>query len=353
MSTSIVRNLRRITLAFSAAITLAASIVGASPALAQGAAKPIPVNIGLPLTNYWPAYLARDLKFFEAVGLEPKFYTFQSGAPLIAGMKNGSLDVAWTGLATLFMLGQDIPLKFVLVPLDSSSQMAMVVNPGSGINSWRDIGKSKGIGGPTATCFEVSMVLALKAAGVKRDAVRASNLAPNLLQTALKNNQIDTTFIWGPWHLSLRDAGMKIIAYDRDFQIDGGVCATTVAIRPAFLEANPSVGCRMVKAHALALAAGRRDPAAAIKTLQEALNIPPPVAKEIYDTLIIPSIESQLDAKAPYSLSNKSAGLTEKLVVAGEALYEAKAFAKPLNRELVANSVDDSHIRKFLETDCK
>ena len=335
------------------AITAAAGLLSSPLPAAAQTVKPIPVNIGLPLTNYWPAYLARDLKLFEAVGLEPKFYTFQSGAPLIAGMKNGSLDVAWTGLATLFMLGQDIPLKFVLVPLDSSSQMAMVVNPASGINSWRDVGKAKNIGGPTATCFETSMVLALKAAGVPHSAVAVSNLAPNLLQTALKNNQIDATFIWGPWHLMLRDAGMKIVSYDKDFQNAGGVCATTVAIRPAFLEANPTVGCRLVKAHALSLAAGRKDPGAAIRTLQEALNIPPPVAKEIYDTLVIPSIESQLDPKSDYSLTNKDGGLAQKLYVAGEALYEAKAFAKQLTKQQVTDSIDSSHVKRFLESDCR
>ncbi len=330
----------------------AAALLLSVPAWAQ-ASKPIPINIGLPLTNYWPAYLARDMKIFEAVGLEPRFFSFQSGAPLIAGMKNGSLDVAWTGLATLFMLGQDIPLKFVLVPLDSSSQMAMVVHPDSGINSWRDIGKAKSIGTPTATCGEVSMVLAAKAAGVPRSAINSSNLAPNLLQTALANKQIDTTFIWGPWHLTLRDAGYKIVSYDKDFQIAGGVCATSVAIRPAFLEANPSVGCRLIKAHALALAAGKRDPAAAARTLQVALNVTPAVAKEVYDTLLIPTIESQLDPQSPWSLNNPDGGLAEKLFVAGQALHEAKAFDKPLTKQRIQQSVDSSHIKRFLETDCR
>ncbi|HMN78879.1 MAG TPA: ABC transporter substrate-binding protein [Burkholderiaceae bacterium] len=340
---------------FGTALTLFAATLP-TPAAAQQAAspaKPIPVNIGLPITNYWPAYVARERKFFEAVGLEPKFFSFQTGAPLIAGMKNGSLDVAWTGLATLFMLGQNIPLKFVLVPLDSSSQMAMVVHPESGITGWRDIAKSKNVGVPTATCAEVSMVLAAKAAGVPRSAINSSNLAPNLLQTALSSKQIDTTFIWGPWHLALRDAGYKIVSYDKDFQIGGGVCATTVAIRPAFLEANPSVGCRLIKAHALSLAAGRSDPASAARTLQEALNVSPAVAKEVYETLLIPSIESQVEARSPWSLTDPDGGLAEKLYVAGQALYEAKAFDKPITRQQIQQSVDGSHIKRFLETDCR
>ena len=44
------------------------------------------------------------------------------------------------------------------------------------------------------------MVLAAKAAGVPRSSLQASSLAPNLLLTTLKNNQIDSTFIWGRWN---------------------------------------------------------------------------------------------------------------------------------------------------------
>lgn len=338
-----------------AAVALAAAALPglASAQSAQPAGTPIPVNIGLPISNYWPAYIARDLKLFEQVGLAPKFVSFTTGSPLIAGMKSGSLDVAWTGLATLFMLGQSIPLKFVLVPLDSSSQMAMVVNPKSGIGSFKDIAKATNIGAPTATCAEVSMVMAARAAGTQRSALKVSSLAPNLLQTALQNGQIDSTFIWGPWNLSLRDAGYKIVNWDKDFMKDGGVCATTVAIRPEFLKQHPSVGCKMVKVHAMALAAARRDPAHAIRTMQEAFNIPPALAKETYETLIIPSIESQLEPNSPWTLSNKNAGLTEKLFVAGEALLEAKAITTPIPRATIAEAVDDRYIKEFLSTDCK
>src|SRR5689334_7178174 len=275
------------------------------PASAQTTAspsstEPIPINIGLPISNYWPAYIARDLKLFEQVGLAPKFIGFQTGAPLIAGMKSGSLDVAWTGLATLFMLGQGIPLKFVLVPLDSSSQMAFVVNPTSGIASYKDIAKAKNIGAPTATCAEVSMVLAARAAGTQRSALHASNLAPNLLLTALQNGQVDSAFMWGPWNLMYRNAGFKIVNWDKDFMKDGGVCATTVAIRPEFLKAHPSVGCKLVKVQALALEAARKDPEHAIRTMEQTFNISHDLAKETYETLVIPSIESQLEPNSPW-----------------------------------------------------
>jgi len=336
-----------------ASFACAATVV-LSPTPTRAASTELtPIKIGLPITNYWPAYIARDLKLFEKVGLKPEFFGFQTGAPLIAAMKSGSIDVAWTGLATLFMLGQDIPLKFILVPLDSSSQMAYVANPASGIQSYKDIAKSKNIGAPTATCSEVSLVLAAKAAGVERSQLKTSNLAPNLLLGALKNGQIDSAFIWGPWNITMREAGFKVVSYDKDFQINGGVCATAVTVRPAFLEAHPKVGCKLIKAHALSLEAAKKDPAHAIRTMEETFNIPLKEAKETYETLVIPPIASQLEPNAPWSLTNKEGGLAQKLKVAADALYEAKAFTKPLSQEVIANSVESKYVEEFLKTNCE
>lgn len=332
------------------AAALATAFAVAPVAHAQETKKDlIPINIGLPISNYWPAYIARDLGLFEKAGLDPKFYMFQSGAPLIAGMKSGSLDIAWTGLATLFMLGQRIPLKFVLVPLDSSSQMAYVVNPKSGIESYKDIGKSKNIAAPTATCAEVSMVMAAKRAGLDLKSIKSSNLAPNLIQKALDDGQVDSTFMWGPWNMQWRNAGYKIVNHDKDYMDNGGVCATTVAIRPTYLEQNPTVGCRLIQVHAWALEAARKDPDHAIRTMQEAFNISPELAKETYETLIIPTIESQVEADSPWSLSNKSAGLTEKLYQAGQALLEAKSIHVNIDRNTISESVDDTYLRNYLD----
>lgn len=345
-------NFHRMWLAAFGGIVLATAAL-AMPADAMAEDK-IPINIGLPLSNYWPAYVARDLKLYDQVGLEPKYFNFTTGAPLIAGMKSGSLDVAWTGLATLFMLGQGIPLKFILVPIDHSSQMGLVVSPNSGINSWKDIAKAKAIGAPTATCAEVSTVLAAKAAGIPRSQLHVSNLAPNLLQGAMQNGQIDATFIWGPWPFVIRDAHAgKIIAWDKDFMPQGGVCLVTIAVRPEFLEKNPKAGCRLVKAHALALKAAKANPDLAMKTVEQALGITHAVAKESYDTLEVPPIEAQVDPKSPWSLTNKDGGLAQKLFTAGEALYETKAFAQPLTKDQIWNSIDSRYIKEYLATDCK
>jgi NitT/TauT family transport system substrate-binding protein len=330
-----------------------AAAAGPQPGKPAASEASIVVNIGYPRANYWPLYVARELKLFEQVGLEPRFSVFTTGAPLIAGMKGGSLDVAWTGLATLFMLGKEIPLRFVLVAIDTSSQMSMVVDPRAGIRGVADLRKAKAIGVPSGTCGEVSAVLAAQKARLPLGALKLSNLAPNLLLGALQNGQIDTTFIWGPWDLQLRDAGFKIVAHDKDFVPGGGVCGSTVAMRPEFLERHPSVGCKMVKVHALALEAARRDPAMAIRVIQKELGLSYQLARESYETLAVPSIQSQLEPGSAWSLTNEDGGLAEKLRVAAEVMVATKSFSQPLAKETIWRSIDAKYLRQYLQTDCK
>ena len=332
---------------FGGAVALAAS----HPDRGSGA-EPIPVHIGYPQTNYWPLYVARDLKLFEQVGLAPTFHPFSTGAPLMSGMQSGRLDVAWTGLATVYMLGKGIPLRFVLVPIDHSSQMHMVVNPRAQIASYKDLKKSHGIGTPEGTCGQVSAVLAARKAGVPIAELNLVNLAPNLLQGALQNDQIDTAFIWGPWDLQLRAAGFSSVSADKDFVPGGSVCGVTVAIRPAYLEQHPGLGCKMIKVHALALAAARAQPELAIRAIQKASGLSYALARESFETLEIPPIASQLDPQSAWSLTNQDGGLSKKLLLAAEALYEAKSFAQPLSKETVWHAIDARYIRQFIDNGC-
>jgi ABC-type nitrate/sulfonate/bicarbonate transport system substrate-binding protein len=63
------------------------------------AQQPLKFNYGAPTGDYYVLYTARDAGLFEKNGLEPNFFLFPSGAPLLAGLKSESLDVITTGLA--------------------------------------------------------------------------------------------------------------------------------------------------------------------------------------------------------------------------------------------------------------
>lgn len=64
---------------------------GAAALSAEG--DVIAFNYGIPSGSYTQLYVAEDLGIFEKHKLKPTFFSFQSGAPLLAGLKSGSLDV--------------------------------------------------------------------------------------------------------------------------------------------------------------------------------------------------------------------------------------------------------------------
>ncbi|MDN3519798.1 ABC transporter substrate-binding protein [Aquisalimonas lutea] len=310
----------------------------------------IPVSIGLPISNYWPGYVAREQGFFEEAGFKPEFHMFTSGAPLIAAMQSGSIDVAWTGLATLFMVHQDIPLTYLYTPLNSSSQQGFIVNPDTGIESYRDIAQASAIGAPTATCAHIATSLAADAAGVSMDEVNRRNVSPENLQPALEDGDIDAAFIWGPWSLQLQEAGYPVVSWDRDY--NGEVCATNVAARPSFLEEHPEAGCRLVKAQALTLEATEANPELAVTALQRVLGLSEKLARETYETLEIPSLESQIQDGTAWSLTEAPGGLVDKLHTASKALHSAEVFPEPVSREKLDDAVTPEYVEQFLNGEC-
>lgn len=67
----------------------------------------------------------------------------------------------------------------------------------------------------------------------------------------------------------------------------------------------------------------------------------------------VPSLQAQLDPKSPWSMTNKDGGLSEKLYIAGQALFEAKSFTQPLSKDTIWQSIDAKYIREYLQTDCQ
>ncbi len=52
-------------------------------------------------------------------------------------------------------------------------------------------------------------------------------------------------------------------------------------------------------------------------------------------------------------MTNKDGGLSEKLYIAGQALFEAKSFTQPLSKDTIWQSIDAKYIREYLQTDCQ
>jgi len=236
-----------------AAVLAAVLLIAPFGVTAQTAGAPLKFKWGLPAADYYALFVARDQGLFKEVGLEPELFLFQSGAPLLAGLKSESLDVISSGLATVFALGQNIPLKMIYWEIDSAAAEALIVDPKSGINSIQDLPKAKAIGAPSGTCAQVSVVLLAKKLGLKLSDLNVVNIAPPLYGNAFKSGGIQAGIAWAPYSGSLEASGYKVAEWATDYSPEGGVCPVMTAVRPAFLAKYPDIGVKLVQVKAKAM----------------------------------------------------------------------------------------------------
>lgn len=350
----------RLTIAGVALATLAAacgsstatskSTTQTSSSASSASSNLIPINIGLPNSNYWTLYVAREKGYFKQAGLDPTFFTYNSGAPYLAGLKSGGIQALYTGLATLFALQDHIPIKYLYTFINSSTEMALAVSPNSGINNFTQIAKAKAIATPTATCGEVSMALAAQKAGIPISSLHFVNLDPSLLSAAFTKGQADATFIWAPWWMNLQASGQaKIVGFDKDYEPGPGVCASNLVVLPSILKKYPTVGCRLIEADVLGAEEGQRDPGVAAETMVKVLGVTPEIAKKVVANLGIPSPQSQLSPTGGFSLTSTTGGLAQQLWVAQQALVATHAVAGGLSRSDIQQAMDPSPLQQFIQ----
>ncbi len=320
----------------------------ATTALAQAPAgqKLIKVNLGGPSAGYWNTYVAQDLGLYQKHGLDPTFYWFTSGAPLLAALKSGSIDAVITGLATVFALGQNIPLKILFWELDNGAAEGLLVAEGSPVRSYKDIAKAKAIGVAAGTCSQVALALMAKKAGVDYKTLNTINLAPPLFANAFTGKSIDAAAGWAPWSI-LPTPGVKVVSWDSDY---GGVCPSVIAVRPAYLTENADIGQRLLAVQEEAKELVRKNPKIAIDSLQKQLKISEPVAKAFYERHCcdkMPTIAQQLDPASPFSLVAPRGGLAQQLFIASEVLYETGTIPAPLSWDAINASIDSSVLKAY------
>lgn len=329
-----------------------ASVLLAFGAASARSATPIEFNYGIPNADHATVFVAQDLGLFEKVGLKPKFFTFTSGAPLLAGLKSESLDVVTAGLALTFALGQDIPLKFLFWEANNAAAEGLVVDPKSGIRSYRDIGKAKKIGAALGTCAQVSLFLMAKKAGVDWATLNVVNIPAPLFRNSFLSNSIDAGVAWPPFSLQLQHEGYPVASFDEDYTPEGGVCPGLTAARPDFLKKHPEVGVKLIQVEAMAREAMAKNPQLGIDAFVKRLGVTPEVAKATLARECcgrVPGFEAQADPDSPYSMTSKEGGLAGKLRLASDVLHATKAIPEPIPMAKIQAAIDPTYILEYLK----
>src|SRR5262249_39374772 len=161
----------------------------------------------IPTADHATVFVAQDLNLFEKAGLKPKFFYFQSGVPLLTGLRSERLDVVTAGLALTFALGQDIPLKFLFWEANNAAADGLILEPNGPVKSYQDIGKAQNIGAGLGTCAEVSLYLMAKKVGIDYAKLNVVNVLAPELRDSFLSKSIDAGISWPPYSLQLQSEG--------------------------------------------------------------------------------------------------------------------------------------------------
>ncbi|MGQ0652269.1 MAG: ABC transporter substrate-binding protein [Betaproteobacteria bacterium] len=313
---------------------------------------PLEFNYGVPTADHVTVFVAQELDLFAKVGLKPKFFYYQSGVPLLAGLRSESLHVVTAGLGLALALNQGIALKILFWQTNNAANEGLVVDPMSEVKSYRDIGKAKKIGAATGTSAHVALFLMARKVGIEYDRLNVINIPAPLFRNAFKSHSIDAGVAWPPYSLKLQSEGYPVASFDEEYTPPGGVCPGLTALRPAFLEQHPEIGLKLVQVEALAREALARNPQVGIDALAKRLDLSPGVAKTILERRAggrVPEFADQVDPSSPYSMTSKD-GLVGKLMLASEVLCATQVIASPISAGAIQDAIDPSYIREHLDT---
>lgn len=321
--------------------TLALAAASITPAAAQ-----VEVNYGYTTADHVNLYVAQDLGLFEKAGLKPKFFTFPSGAPLLAGLKSESLDVVTAGLGLAFALGQNIPLSIVFVNSNDATGEGLVVNENSPVKSWKDIARAGKIGAASGTCAQVALYLMAQKSGFDYTRLNVVNLPAPLLRNSFKSNSIDAGIAWAPYSMALDAEGFRVVSWDPEYT-PGGVCPRMTALRPAYAKAHPEVSLKLLQVDEAASAAVAKNPQIAVDALVKRLGLTPAVAKATMERIYQqrPSFAQQVDPTTEHSLTAADGGLAGKLALAMQVLHATKAIPEPVPMSLIKESIDPGPLK--------
>ncbi|WP_181148267.1 MULTISPECIES: ABC transporter substrate-binding protein [unclassified Arthrobacter] len=300
---------------------------------------------GVPAASYLALYVAQDQGYFQDEGLDPSFQSFTTGAPLLAALESDSLDIATTGLATVFALGKGIDIRFITFEGDAAAVEGLVAREGGAVATLEDIAGGAPVAVPTGTCAQVSAYYAMESLGKDYSDLNAVDIAPNLYANALTSESIDAGFSWSPYLVELERNGHNIIGWDEEWVPGGGSCPETHIGRSAFLEEHPEVGSKIVRAVKRAWQDIRDDESVAVAALASRLSISEEIASEVVARYVAaqPTSEQLTDPTNRYSMVGTE-GLVKQLGLASDAFAALGVIEEQLTIEELDAAVDEQYV---------
>ncbi|MCQ2042421.1 ABC transporter substrate-binding protein [Stutzerimonas kunmingensis] len=230
------------------------------------------LNDWLPAGDKAAIYLGVEQGLFAAEGIDVEIASARGGSDVVTKLATNSADFGSAGLASLLQAKAQGEVPVVAVaPIYNKQPDAFFTTEGSGINSFNDI-VGKTVATPTFSASNVVWPLLLERNGIDPASVKLLKLDPGALAPMLATGKVDATINWltvAPGFvraLGEADKTLKTIPWS-EYGFEGYGLSLVASQR--FVQRNPEVAKKFVKAYQQAQKNAIADPAAAAAALKK------------------------------------------------------------------------------------
>jgi len=233
------------------------------------------LNDWLPAGDKATIYLGVEQGLFAAEGIEVEIASARGGNDVVTKLATNSADFGSAGLASLLQARAQGEVPVVAVaPIYNKQPDAFFTTEGSSIASFKDI-VGKTVATPTFSASNVVWPLLLERNGIDPSSVRLLKVDPGALAPMLATGKVDATINWltvAPGFvraLGEADKTLKTIPWS-EYGFEGYGLSLVASQR--FVQNNPEVAKKFVKAYQQAQANAIADPAAAAAALKKMVS---------------------------------------------------------------------------------
>ncbi len=235
------------------------------------------VKIGTtPSFIFLPIYAADQLGYFKAEGLSVQFVDFEGGAEVTTAMVGGSIDLGGTMVERPLILAEKGFGAKNLVALESKNPLHLVLRANHPAKEVKDLKGSKLGMTRAGSGTDLSLRALLKDAGLEpdRDVAIIGVGGVSSAMAALKAGQVDG-YMGGEPAGAIAVHQLKLARYFIDPRLGQGpkflqfMTFPTLQASDRFIQANPQVTEKLVRAMVKVLKRMREDPESAVQVGQK------------------------------------------------------------------------------------
>lgn len=231
-----------------------------------------------------PLPLAEDLGFFREEGLDVELINFKGGGALMTGFAAKAIFIAEAGGPSSSRgTSVGVPVTIISQLKPSLDNWGLMVFSDSPIKSLKDLkpGLKVGITRSGSSTHFVAILITAQAGLTSKDVtyVPLGSAANNL--TALKKGEIDMISIYSPTSVKLEMEGKGKLVLDAA-KVLPHFSNYVMSANPEFIDKNPEVVRKVLRAVYRATAWMKANPKKAIQRMQEMYDLESEIASELY-----------------------------------------------------------------------